>query len=162
MRAKDVMEKVTATLSPEDTLETAVKRMEKATRREGWHGVKGMAVLSASGDLVGMLSIKDILRAIVPHYLKATSLGEFTWDGMLEETTRKVAHKKVGEIMSSGVISVPEDAPLMECAELLVTRNIQRLPVLDGKGRLAGMIYLRDLYYAITRALRSPGDEEAH
>ncbi len=152
MKAKDVMEPITETLSPETTLKEAVNRMKVARRGEGWTGVKGMIVLD-DGKLAGIVSIKDILRAIIPSYMRLTELGEFTWDGMLEEMTKKVAGKKVGEVMTRDVITVSEDAPLMECADLMVKHGLQRLPVLDKDKRVVGMVYIRDLYQAIVQAL---------
>ena len=152
MKARDVMEPIREALTPETTLKEAVNKMRVAGREKDRVGVKGMIVLD-NGDLVGIVSIKDILKAIIPSYMTLTELGEFTWDGMLEEMAKKVADKKVSEIMTRKVITVPEDAPLMECADLIVKHNLQRLPVLDREKRVVGIVYVRDLYYAIVKAL---------
>ena len=72
---------------------------------------------------------------------------------MLEEMAKKVADRKVSEIMTREVISVPDDAPLMECANLMVNKNLQRIPVVNNEQKIVGMIYVRDLYYAIVKAL---------
>ncbi len=153
MKAKDIMEPLKAYLAPDDTLKSAVNKMKVCGRGEGLVGVKWMVVLDADGSLMGVVSIKDILGAVIPSYLKVTKLGGFTWDGMLEEMARKVADKKVSEFMTPNVISVPERAPLMECADLLIKHNLQRLPVLSEQKKVVGMIYIRDLYYAIVKVL---------
>ncbi len=153
MKARDIMEPIKNRLSPDDTLKEAVNKMRVTIRKGEKVGVKGMIVLDNEQRLVGMLSIKDILKAIIPSYMTLTELGEFTWDGMLEEMAKKVADKKVSEIMTRKVITVPEDAPLMECADLIVKHNLQRLPVLDREKRVVGIVYVRDLYYAIVKAL---------
>ncbi len=152
MRARDIMEPIKDVLRPENTLKEAVNRMKVIQRGTGM-GVKGMIVQDDSGNLVGMLSIKDILRAIIPHYMTMTDLGEFTWDGMLEEMCRKVEDKKVSEIMTQDVVTVEEDAPLMEVADTIVKKNLQRVPVVNKEGKPVGVIYVRDLYYAIVKAL---------
>jgi len=152
VKAKDIMEPITETLTPETTLKEAVNKMRVARRGNGWAGVKGLIVLD-NGNLAGMVSIKDILRAIIPSYMTLTELGEFTWDGMLEEMAKRVAGKKVEEIMTRDVITVSEDAPLMECADLVVKHSLQRLPVLNKDKKVIGMIYIRDLYQAIVQAL---------
>ena len=157
MRARDIMEPVQETLSPSESLRDAVKKMRVARRGNGI-GVKGLIVVDEDSNPVGMLSMHDILRAIMPSYLSLSELGEFTWDGMLEQMCRKVADRKVADIMSREVITVPEDAPLMECAELMVNHNLHRIPVVDSSSKVVGMIYVRDLYHAIVRAL--PGEEE--
>ena len=152
MKAKDIMEKVEDSLSPEDTLKDAVNRMRVCRRGDMRVSVKGMLVLDRERRLLGILSIKDILRTIIPTYL-SPALSEFTWDGMLEDLTKKFADRKVVEIMEKKVITVPEDAPLMECADFFVKHNLQRLPVVNGQKQVVGMIYIRDIYYALVKTL---------
>ncbi|GMT46455.1 MAG: hypothetical protein IEMM0007_0021 [bacterium] len=159
MKAKDIMEPVKDTLTPETTLKDAVNRMRVAGRGDGRAGAKGMIVLD-NGKLAGIVSIKDILKAIIPSYMTLTELGEFTWDGMLEEMAKKVSDKKVEEIMTRNVITVSEDAPLMECADHVVKYNLQRIPVLNRDKKVVGIIYVRDIYYAIVRALFDNFDKE--
>ncbi|GBE37082.1 inosine 5'-monophosphate dehydrogenase [bacterium BMS3Bbin07] len=156
MKAKDIMEPVKETLTPETTLKEAVNSMRVARRGDGRVGVKGMIVLD-NGKLAGIISIKDILKAIIPSYMTLTELGEFTWDGMLEQMAKKVADRKVEEIMTRNVITVSEDAPLMECADLVVKHGLHRLPVLDRDKKVVGMVYIRDLYQAIVQALFEKG-----
>ncbi|VAX34599.1 hypothetical protein MNBD_NITROSPIRAE03-833 [hydrothermal vent metagenome] len=159
MKAKDIMEPVKDTLTPETTLKDAVNRMRVAGRGDGRAGAKGMIVLD-NGKLAGIVSIKDILKAIIPSYMTLTELGEFTWDGMLEEMAKKVSDKKVEEIMTRNVITVSEDAPLMECADHVVKYNLQRIPVLNREKKVVGIVYVRDIYYAIVRALFDKFDKE--
>jgi len=153
MKAKDVMEPIRDWLKPDDTIQEAVKKMRITRRGNGLIGVKGMVVLDENGNLVGMLSIKDILKAIIPSYMQLSELGEFAWDGMLEEMAKKIANKSVKEIMTKEVITVEEDAPLMECADIMVKKQLQRLPVVDKEGKVVGMVFIRDLYYAIVDAM---------
>ncbi|NOY40128.1 MAG: CBS domain-containing protein [Nitrospirae bacterium] len=159
MKAKDIMEPVKETLTPETTLKEAVNRMRVARRGNGRVGVKGMIVLD-NGKLAGIVSIKDILKTIIPSYMNLTELGEFTWDGMLEEMAKKVADRKVEEIMTKDVITVSEDASLMECADHVVKHNLQRIPVLNKEKQVVGIVYIRDIYYAIVQALFDKLDKE--
>ena len=157
MKAKDIMEPIQSYLSPDDTLKEAVNKMRVCDRGGKKVGVKGMLVFDPQKNMVGMLSIKDVLRAIMPSYM-SVKLGEFTWDGMLEEMAKKVADKKVSEIMRKDVITVPEDAPLMEIADFIVNNNLQRVPVMGKEKKVVGMIYVRDLYYAIVNVLFDGGE----
>lgn len=153
MKAKDIMESTKDVLTPDTTIREAVAKMRMAVRIEakGLSGVKAMVVEDRPGHLAGILSMSDILRAIIPWYLKEGRVAEFTWDGMLEAMVRKVADKKVGDLMNRNVITVDLEAPLMECAELMVKSNLQRIPVVDRDGTLRGIVYLRDLYHAFVR-----------
>ncbi len=154
MKARDLMIPLEDSLNPDNTIEEAVKLLVSARRAEKKVGVKGLPVLSSSGKLVGMLTMRDILKAVLPSYMSLMNLGDFTWDGMLEEMAKKVAGRRVGEIMSMDVMTVGENAPLMECVDHMVKGNIKRLPVVDETGRVVGMLYERDIFLAITKAMR--------
>ena len=54
----------------------------------------------------------------------------------------------VRERMSSPVISVPPDMPIMECLKMMQEKGIRRTPVLDKKGRLLGIVSDKDLLNA--------------
>ncbi len=153
MKAKDIMEPIKDFLTPDETLKDAVRKMKVARRGEGKVGVKGIVVLDGKGNLIGIVSIKDILKAIEPFYMSMTDLGVFTWEGMLLEMAKKAADKKVIDVMTKHVVTVPEDAALMECADLIVKHNLQRVPVVDKQKKVVGIVYVRDLYYAIIKVL---------
>ncbi|RME68962.1 MAG: CBS domain-containing protein [Nitrospirae bacterium] len=153
MKAKDVMEPIIDTLLPDTPIKEAIKQMKMARRGQQRVGVKGMVVVDREGNLVGMFSIKDILKAIVPEYMKTSSLEEFSWEGMLEEMAKKVETLKVQDLMTKEVITVNEDDPLMEVASVIVKHNLQRVPVMGKEGKPVGIIYVRDLYYALVKAL---------
>jgi CBS domain-containing protein len=143
------MAPITEYLSPEDTLQQAVRTMRSAKR---WHGlgVKGMVVLDDRGELVGILAIKDILRATIPVYLDP-KISRFSWDGMLEEMARRVACKKIKDFMSREVVTIDDEASLMACTDLLIKKNLQRLPVVNQEGKAVGIVYIRDVYNVISR-----------
>ena len=56
--------------------------------------------------------------------------------------------KKVGEVMTSGVISVFEDTPLSEIAAVLERNGIKRVPVVND-GRLVGVVSRSNLIQAL-------------
>ncbi len=153
MLAKDIMVPVEDFLTSENTIQEAVIMLKTARRGEARIGTKGLPVLSPDGKIIGMLSMRDILKAVFPFYMTMMDLGDFTWDGMLEDIAKRSAHRKVKEIMTKDVITVPEDAPLMECIDRMLKHNIKRLPVIAKDNRLAGMIYERDVFFAITQAM---------
>jgi len=159
---REVMEPVTATLRLENTLAEAVKKMRAAPRGGNrYPGVKGMLVLGGDGGLLGMVSVMDILRTVVPSYMELSEVGHMSWPGMLEEMADKVRNKPVSEIMSRNLTIVSPATTLMECAELMVKNEFQRLPVVEGGGTLLGMVYVRDLHYAIAAALFGEDEEES-
>lgn len=153
MKALDLMKPLTAALRPETTLKEAVNLLRSAKRGEDGNGVKGLPVLDSSGKLVGMLSMHDILKAIHPSYLDMMDLGNFTWDGMVEQMAKKVADQKVEKAMTKTVFTVNEHDSLMECVDLMLKHCVARLPVVDVAGKVTGMIYEREIFFAVVKTM---------
>jgi CBS domain-containing protein len=153
MKAKDLMIPISDYLKPDTTLKEAVNLLLTANRGKEKVGVKGLPVLDPQGKLVGMLSMSDILKAVHPAYLNMMNLGDFTWDGMVEDMAAKAANRNVAEIMTSDIVHVRESDHLMECVDQMVKKCVARLPVVDASGKVAGMIYERDIFYAVVKAM---------
>ena len=153
MRARDLMVPIHDYLTPESNLKEAVNLLKTANRGEGKTGVMALPVLDDNRKLVGMLSMTDILRAVYPSYMSMMDLGAFTWDGMLESLAAKAGDGKVASIMTKSVVMVHEDDPLMECVDRILKNRVRRMPVLGKGGEVAGMLYMRDIFFAITKAM---------
>jgi len=153
MKARDAMHPDYDAIRPDDPLKKAIKLLSAAGRGEENMGPKGLPVIDANGKLVGLLSMRDILRSLMPPYMGMANLGAFSWDGMVEEVARNFGDRRVDEMMSKAVIKVSEDATLMECVDRMVKHSIKRLPVVDGEGKVTGMLYERDLFFAVTKAM---------
>ena len=153
MKARDVMIRISDYLAPEATVEEAVNALISAKRGEDGVGVKGLPVLDKEGKLIGMLTMRDILKAVFPAYMTFMNLGDSTWDGMLEAMSKKVADKKVASVMTKDVMTVHEGASLMECVDHMIKGSIKRLPVVNESGKVVGMLYERDIFLAITKAM---------
>ncbi len=156
MKAKDLMIPLEEYLTPDTTLREAVSLLQTAARGEGRIGVKGLPVLDTSGRPVGMVSMHDALKAVCPPYLSLMHLGHFTWDGMVEDLARKAGARKVSELMSRNVVTIRDSEPLMGCIDLMLAKRIKRLPVVDAAGKVVGMLYERDIFFAIAKAMLEP------
>ncbi|RJQ47128.1 MAG: CBS domain-containing protein [Nitrospiraceae bacterium] len=153
MKAKDLMIPLQEYLKPDSTLKEAANILRSAKRDEEKYGVKGLPVLDDKGEMIGFLSMGDILKAVFPSYLSLMDLGHFTWDGMVENLAKKMKDHKVSEMMTRDVITIHEDAPLMECVDHMIKHNVKRLPVLNKESKVVGMLYERDLFFVITRSM---------
>ncbi|MEK6813334.1 MAG: CBS domain-containing protein [Nitrospirota bacterium] len=144
MRARDVMITDFDKISPDATLFDAAAIMRESRKGMGEGGVPALVVLD--GDrLVGIVSLTDMLKAILPPYLlQDTHLAHVTWDGLLESQCKRVQDKKVRDIMTRDVVTVKEDAVLAEAAEHFLSRHIHSIPVLRGTN-VVGILYLYDL-----------------
>jgi CBS domain-containing protein len=153
MKAKDLMVPLQEYLKPDNTLKEAANLLRIAQRGEEKIGVKALPVLDASGNLAGILSIGDILKAVHPAYMDLMNLGRFAWDGMVESFAKKAVDKKVEELMTRSVITVTEDSTLMECIDHMLKNNVKRVPVLNRENKIVGILYERDVFYEITKAM---------
>jgi len=148
MRVKEIMEPVTSNwLRPEQTLFEAICTMRKTRWEES--SVNGMVVLEHGIKLVGIVTIKDVIRAVIPSYLE-DNLGGFTWGGMLEERAGKAGKMLVRDLMTTTLITTKPDDMVIHCADQMLDNHLQRLPVVDSSGRVLGMVRRRDVYLAIT------------
>lgn len=153
MKAKDLMILIEEHLKPEMTLKDAALVLNAIKGKEPVTGIKGLPVLDSTGRMIGFLSIGDILKAVFPAYMSLMNLGDFAWDGMVEDMAKKAKDRKVSEVMTIRVISVNEDAPLMECVDHMLRNNIKKLPVTDKAGKVTGILYEKEIFSAIVRAM---------
>ena len=153
MKAKDLMVPIQQCLKPDNTLQEGVSILQATRSNEGCQGITGMPILDQAGKIIGILSMKDILKAVHPFYLSMMDLGEFTWDHMVQSLAKEAACKKVKDHMTREVVTVREKDTLMECIDLMIKKNVRLLPVLDDQGRVAGMICEQDVFCAITGAM---------
>ena len=152
------MHPLTDHLRPGNTLKEAVALLKTVRRGEENICVRALPVLDDQMKFVGMLSMGDILKTIWPKYMSLMNLGEFTWDGMVEGIAQRSKDIPVRDLMTTEVITVDENAPLMECVDHMVKFNVKKLPVIGPAGTVTGMLYERDLFFAIVRAmLDNPG-----
>jgi CBS domain-containing protein len=147
--AADLMSRDVAVVHPETTLLEAVRIM--AERR-----ISGVPVVDDRGVLVGMLSEGDLLRWHEGHNVK-----QARWLEMLAEgadlsnaflSLMRDQRRQVQNLMAPGAVTVTEDAPAREIANLMYTRGIKRVPVLRD-GKLVGIVARSDLVRALAQKL---------
>ena len=112
---------------PGDTLVEAARKM--------WEQQTGSLLVLDGSDLVGILTERDILKAV------ATGTA-------LEDT-------RISQVMSKDLISVGPGTSLREAAKIMADRWIRHLPVLDA-GKLVGVLSQRDLAGVLAGALNEP------
>jgi len=147
MRAIDVMVRDVVTVRPDTNVAEAINLLVE-------NDVSALPVTDKEGNLVGLLSEADLIhRAEIgterhrPWWLEAITGGS-----TLAEEFAKSHGKKVGEVMTDGVISVTEETPLSEIAALFERKRIKRVPVVKG-GKLVGIVSRSNLIQALASAV---------
>ena len=153
MRVKDLMEPIKNWLTPDMSLREAIKVM-KLTKRGHGLSVNGIVVLDETMNLVGMVSTIDILRILIPsHVYFDDHHDHISWETIRNEKTTALQSITVGKIMTEDVRVIAAEETLLHCADILLTEQIRRLPVRRSDGKVVGIIYLRDVYNALTELL---------
>lgn len=121
--------------------------LETASIDDGLHlmrerKVRRLPVLDASGQMVGIVSDKDLLHAAPSP---ATSLSVYELHYLLSKLTIK-------QVMSRPVITVTPDTPLEEAARIMADNKIGGLPVVEG-GKLVGIITETDIFKILLELL---------
>jgi len=99
--------------------------------------IKRLPVIDGSGQLTGMLSRIDIFRTIMREAPD--------WNSFKARKIEVKNLKHVGDILRRDVHSVLPETPLSEVIRLIDDNDIQRVVVVNAKGKLLGLISDRDL-----------------
>ena len=148
LTAGDIMTRDVAVVHPDTSLLEAVTLM--ADRRIG-----GMPVID--GDtIVGILCEADVIRWHEDFSERQTRWLDTLADGhpLAEEflDSLRDQHRRVGTLMTLGVITVSENMLARDVAHLMHSENINRVPVVRDE-RLVGIITRADLVRALAKKL---------
>jgi len=127
LKAEQFMQNVVSYYQVEDTGD----RLARAITEGGFGSVP---ILAGDGKVVGIVSEFDLLKAIME--------GKELW---------KVT---AGDIMTKGAISVTQDMPAMEVIQLLQSKHLIRVAVVDAEGKLVGVVARRDILLGYLRATK--------
>jgi CBS domain-containing protein len=128
MKITEIMTKAAVTDRPDDSLEAAAKKM--------WEQQTGSLLVTDGEDLVGIVTERDILRAVAT----ATPLDT-----------------PLSAVMSKDLTTVDPGTSLRDAARIMTEKWIRHLPVLE-RGKLVGIVSQRDLAGMLAGALNEPED----
>jgi CBS domain-containing protein len=80
----------------------------------------------------------------------------------MTETQARTGISTVGEIMSNDVITIPETASLRETGETLEKYDINGAPVVDGKGKVVGIVTRADIFRSMLPGYLDIYEEEPY
>jgi len=112
--------------------------------------LSGAPVVNTQNELVGILSEKDLLRAMYPTYENFYVDPNYLLnDEALESIAASAEEKQVSEIMSHRVIMTTPDTHILKIGGQMVATGIHKVPVVDERKRLIGMVSRHDVYRAM-------------
>jgi CBS domain-containing protein len=110
------------------------------------HRLRAIPVVGDDRSVLGMVTDRDLLRHFLPGVQRPSDADPEAW-----ERTR------VREVMSRSVICVSEDQALAEVTSMLVSKDIERLPVVH-EGHLTGFLTRGDILRKVFGFAATPTD----
>ena len=119
MRVSELMNGNVVSINPDESVTLAARLLTR-------HNVGSLPVCALDGKLKGILTDRDIVLRCVASESDPQNM-------------------KVGEIMSRGVKTVGPDDDVRTASHLMAHEQVRRLPVVDGVGKVVGMLSLGDM-----------------
>jgi CBS domain-containing protein len=143
--AREVMDTRYSTLSPRMTIGEAFRVFQKA-REEHQQTVFGMVVTDAAGQLVGMLSLYDLLLLIRPKHIHIWGeIKDVDVSGILDAALTRARSMLVSDVMTTDLTTITPDMHLLRIIDIMIKKHVRRLPVLE-EGKMVGMVYLSRVF----------------
>ncbi len=131
MKIRECIDSDLVIVRPDDALSVVCRQMEA-------HRV-GSALVVEDGSLLGILTERDVVRAVA------------------EGTNPEKA--QASDYMSRMLTTVSADETMEEAARIMTSQRIRHLPVVDGT-RIAGVLSIRDIVQGIVQG--TAPDEGRH
>jgi len=143
MNVGKIMTKNPATVPDTATLLKTAKILKK-------NEISGAPVVNEDGDLVGVVSEKDIFKALYPSHAEFyDSPGIWIDLDALEKSTIDAVDKSVQDFMTKEVVTVNSNTSLMQVGSMMMVRGIHRIIVVTQDNRIEGIVTRRDIYHLI-------------
>ncbi len=133
-KARDFMTRDLTSVTEETTLKEAAEIL-------ALRALSGMPVVNDQNEVTGFISEQDIITSIFPEEVKIENpdvIGFTNLSQVVKKLTR-VGHPVVKDYMSRRVTCVKEDSPAAEVVEIMLHKDLSRVPVLRNK-RLVGIV----------------------
>jgi acetoin utilization protein AcuB len=123
-------------------------------------GVETVAATSDANAAWGLMRLKAVHHLVVKDGSKLVGvLSDRDLGSRNGQALRR--GKTVVELMSRGVVTVNEEAPVRKAANLMRGRSIGSLVVTNDAGRAVGIITVADLLEFVGRGLEHPASNTA-
>ncbi len=151
--ARDLAEKHVITVGPAVSLLDAHRLFVEEE-------ISGAPVVSDDEELVGVITSTDLLRAVEEERDTVAVQGAYfreilpysspDWAVLPEDFQDRLSQRRVDEVMTRSVITVPPDASAAMVARTLRDHHVHRVFVVD-RGALVGVISAFDLLQLVER-----------
>ena len=120
LKVSDIMTSPVIAVNPDARVDEGYRTMLR-------FGMKSLPVADSNGEVVGMMTRKDLDKAHL-HGLDRAKISDF---------------------MTHGIISLNSEASIEEAHRMMATYGFEKMPVLDSNGKLVGTLSRADLLKAL-------------
>ena len=130
---------------------------EAAIKFEGSFEPRAVLVFDEKYQLMGMLTLRDIIKGLEPRFMHehragakadpnlTVLMGDLFGPGM-----REASQKPVSEVMSPIKVTIAGSDSIAKAVFLMIKENVGMMPVIQDS-KVAGMIRLSDLFNEISK-----------
>ncbi|HQD51171.1 MAG TPA: CBS domain-containing protein [Defluviitaleaceae bacterium] len=147
MKAKDIMERNVLAIKKDVFVKDIAKIMFD-------NKISGLPVVDDENKVIGVVTEKDLFlkekESTFPAYIEF--LGSLLFSEEIkkyDEELKKLSQTTAEEIMTREVHTITEDATIEEIANIMVNKNVNRVPVVDKGGRIVGIVSRADMLKTI-------------
>ena len=167
-KAGDIMIPIAdyTTIDADSTVKDGIERLRRsfetaaATSRLMETGHRSILVFERGAELVGILSILDLIQALRPAYLSAPKpsmadsmqYSPMFWSGLFTTQAKSLVNKRVRDVMSEAPLKIDENTNLMEIANLIYTEKQRRVAV-TRQGKVVGVVREQELFFEMAKII---------
>ncbi len=129
---------------------------EAAIKFEGTFEPRAVLVFDEKYQLMGILTLRDIIRGLEPRFLKETNLIKadpsltVLFGDLFGPNMKERSQKPVSEVMSPIKVTVDAQDNVVKALYLMIKENVGVMPVMEDN-KVTGMIRLSDLFSEISK-----------
>ncbi len=114
--------------------------------------ISGIPVVDREKKVIGIITQADILSIV--GIRREQTLKDLLKHMLGEPLPQRKIGDLVGDIMTSSVLTIGSNANIAEVAKIMDEKKISRLPVVNEKNELIGIITRADILRAVIRKLK--------
>lgn len=142
LKVKDIMTVSPQTVSPDTSLYDVAKTLLTSI-------FTGIPVVDTKNRPIGIITQGDLIyRAGLPMRLGLLSACN---SQIQTDSLEPLISKQAGEIMSHPAICIHEEKPAVDAVNLMVEKNLKRLPIINEQGMITGILSRIDIFRTIMR-----------
>ena len=99
-----------------------------------------VVVVDEAGRVAGIITDGDLIHRATPTERSGLIRTLSRRFPLGQAEAYSLSQRSAAEVMTRPVLTIPPDAPLLEALQLMLERQIKRLPVVDAQGQLLGLV----------------------